>query len=103
MAYFFDGSNDSIRYATATDFVITGDLSFYIIVKMDSTASDPDLIVSIEGGAGESEAENSMLWLSIAGVSNSWDIRYIHEYSGGSNEDNTFLTNILNDTFTAIG
>ena len=101
MAYDFDGTNDVISYAAATDFVITGNLSFYLIVKMDSGANG--LIMAMEKTAGETEADNTMLWLDIQGASNSWDIRYIHEYSSGTNEANTFLTNIANDTFTGIG
>ncbi|KKL05970.1 hypothetical protein LCGC14_2600720, partial [marine sediment metagenome] len=101
--YFFDGTNDRISYATATDFVITGDISFYMILKLDSSVRTNDLIVSAEAGAGETENDNSMFWLDIVGASDSWDLRYIHEYSAGTNEMNTFLTNITNDTFSAIG
>ena len=100
-AHLFDGINDSISYATATDFAITGDLSFYMIVKIDSSAAG--LIVAAEKTAGENEVDNTMVWLDILGASNSWDLRYIHEYNAGINEANTFLTNISNDTFSAIG
>ena len=100
MAYSF-ASGNRITYATATDFAVSGDISFYILLKLNASSSA--LVVTSEAGVGETEADNSMLWLDLQGASNSWDLRYIHEYSTGNNETNTFLTNILNDTWTAIG
>ena len=97
----YDFTSDRITYASSPDFAVIGNLSAYFLVNLTSSASG--LICTAEAGVGETENENSTLFLLIAGASNSWDIRYIHEFGNGDNEDETFLTNIANDTDTAIG
>lgn len=101
MAYAFDGTGDHIDYATNTDYLILGDLSYYMLIRLSSTATQ--IIAVLEAGDGEDETENNILYLDIKGATNAWDIRYIHEFGAGSNELFTFDTNIANDTWVAFG
>jgi len=75
-----------IPIGTSTQFKILGDLSvsFWVKVKTFPGAAESSVLVCIEGGAGETEAENSILYVFFNTSSN--DITYIHEYGSGSNE-----------------
>ncbi len=97
----FDGSGDKVVFGDVAVFQITGDLSWGLWINFAST-SDSTLIAAVEPGAGETEADNSMLYVQVQGTSNNWDIRYIHEYSSGSNEDNRFNVNLLNNVWIHI-
>jgi hypothetical protein len=56
-------------------------------------------MVTIEGGAGGTEAENTIFELDVQGASGARDYRYNHENGAGSGNAVTWDTNIANDTF----
>ncbi|KKL83383.1 hypothetical protein LCGC14_1975300 [marine sediment metagenome] len=97
---FFNGA-DKVDFGADLLLNVSGDISFGIWVKLSSTLGTNDLIVE-RGASGEAEADNSALFLNIQGVSNSWDLRYVHEFGAGSNELTTFSTNIKNDVWTYV-
>jgi hypothetical protein len=97
----FDGVDDRISFPTKTNYKQLGDITVSYWLKLNSSAT-LGVIITLENGSSENEADNSIYWNSLTGVSNSWDITYIHEYGSGLNELNTFLTNITNDKWYHI-
>lgn len=95
----FDGTGDEVDFGTKADYKLITDATWSTWIKLSSSTTTDDLPMRIEAGTGESEAENSVFFVIIRGVSNSWDIGYIHEYGSGSNESHDFLTNMNNDTW----
>jgi Concanavalin A-like lectin/glucanases superfamily len=97
----FDGSNDKIDFGNSSELAITGDLSFGIWLQIDNLATSADMIC-FYGGNSENEEDNFIFYFDVQGSPNAWDLRYLHEYSSGSNELNTFNTNITNSTWTYV-
>ena len=88
--------------AAAAPLNLTGDLSVEVWVQTTNWLSGR-YIFSIAGGTGETEAENICIVLNEGtAASPNIDIQYIHEYSTGVNELNTFNTNLSTSTIYHI-
>ena len=83
-------------------YVLTGDLTYMGWLQLFSLTAGNGAIAAIEPGASESESDNSVFYIHLDGSSNAWDLRYIHEHGSGSNQQNTFNTNIANDTWVHV-
>ena len=87
MSRSFDGTNDSVDFGTTALFHQIGNLSWAFWLKLTGSPDDFDMYVTIEGGVGETEAENATFFLDSSSVRR---IRYIHERGAGLNEAYTF-------------
>jgi len=87
----FDGANDYVDCGYSDLFKIEGDISASVWLKSFHT-SGSDVFLSIEGGGGyggEGVEDNAVLSLSITPRQ---ELKYIHEYSAGRNEEAVFGT-----------
>lgn len=99
-----NAATGNIAFGNSATHRLLGDMSLGIWVKFGSgfpTAGGA--IVTREGGVGETEADNSCIFVYALGTSGAWDIAYIHENAAGTNNANTWDMNLANATWTYIG
>ncbi len=90
---------DVLDWGDSSVYKITGDLSIGIYINLPSNAQG----VIIKRGKNTGAASESYDLL-VAGSSGAWDIEYLHDYSGASNnEKHTFATAIQNGKWVYIG
>jgi len=94
-AYMFDGGGDVIDFGDVDALQITGDVSFGAWIKIASPSNQDGIITT---GRFNNESNmtnvNYLMWLNTASGT---DIRYVHEYEEGSNEDHTFNVDLDNN------
>ena len=94
------GASGRIDFGNLALFVNTGDLTLTFWLMLGSGTAINQMIADIEGiGTSELESENASCFLWTSSVSDAWDLRYIHEYGAGINEQNIFDTDLNNDVW----
>ena len=81
----FDTSS-GVFYPANEKYNVNGNLSCLLKIKTTSGAANA-IVCTLEGGTGETEAENALLYMSIDASTGGG--RYIHEYSAGVNQSYT--------------
>lgn len=84
-------ANHLVQFGAQERYMIAGSLSFATVFRPRLLAAS-DMAFTIEGGVGETEAENALLFLQLRADG---DFTYVHEYGAGSNELFTFNTNFV--------
>ena len=101
----FDGSDDYVNAANSSSLTLTGDTTVAAWVNLRSAPSTGAGILQYADNASGAEAQNQNLLYEISWDTTSGnDIRLGHEYSTGTNQLNTFDTNLsLNTWYHLVG
>lgn len=94
------GSSDVVLFGQVPLLQILGDVSFGIRLITDSVQDSSDIITSTTGG--ELETQNTMFGLVWETSGGGNDIRYSHEFSAGSNQNNDFGVNLTSGVWRYI-
>lgn len=88
-----NATNATIDWGTDAHFSILGDMTLCCWVNVGSNAPADGIIVG-RGGPTESAADNFCYLIRSIVASGTWDVRYLHEASTGTNNEVTWNTNL---------
>jgi hypothetical protein len=93
------GSSDVVDYGDGSLYNIGGNVSLGIWCKLPSDAQG--CLIARGYNLGDPSCVYS---LTVAGSSDAWKIRYLHDYAGTGNQENhQFPTNLANDLWQYVG
>jgi hypothetical protein len=99
------GSPDQINWgAGVSRFLITGDLSLGVWLKLPSNATKGVIIEY--GQKGVTMANNTPFYIGVSpylGGPNDWSIHYFHDYNSSITEQTDYASHLANDTWYFIG